>query len=178
MKKNYSKKELFLRIVWSIVSPLFFHTSPRLFYGWRNQILRLMGAKIGKNVKIYPSAIITFPWLLEIGDGVVVSWGVRIYNVGLIKIGEKTILSHNVHLCGATHDFDNPGFAVCRTGLTIGNRVWIASDAFVAPRVVVGDDSIIAARAVVVKNVDPNTLVGGNPAKVIRNVRGAFAKQD
>lgn len=177
MSIYYSKKELILRVVWGVIYPLFFRLSPRLCYSWRNQILRLMGAKIGANVRIFPSAKITFPWLLDIGDGVVVSWNVRIYNLGMTTIGEKTIISQHAHLCGGTHDFENKGFVLQRTGLTIGKRVWIAADAFVGPRVVVGDDSVVAARSVVVKDVEPNTLVGGNPAKIIRSIKGAFANR-
>jgi len=175
MSSYYSKKEFILRVIWGVICPLFFRLSPRLCYGWRNQILRLMGAKIGKNVRIFPSTVITFPWLLVVGDNVVISWDVRIYNLGMTTIGEKTIISQHAHLCGGTHDFESKGFALQRTGLTIGKRVWIAADAFIGPQVIVGDDSVVAARAVIVKNVDPNTLVGGNPAKVIRSIRGAFS---
>lgn len=168
MSKYYSKKEILLRLIWLLVCPLFFRFSPRMIYGWRNFILRIMGARIGRGVKIYPSAIITYPWLLEIDDGVIIAWGVKVYNVGKIKIGSRTIISQHAHLCGATHDITKPGFRVLRTGLEIGNNVWIASDAFIAPGVKVGDNSVVAARAVVVKNVEEGTIVGGNPAKFIR----------
>ena len=168
MSKYYSNKEILLRIIWLVLNPLCFRFSPRMLYGWRNFILRIMGAKIGKRVKIYPTAIITFPWLLELGDGVIIAWGVNVYNVGKIKIGYKTIISQHAHLCGATHDIVNPSFKLLRTGLEIGNNVWIASDAFIGPGVKVGDNSIVAARAVVVKNVEEGTIVGGNPAKIIR----------
>jgi putative colanic acid biosynthesis acetyltransferase WcaF len=127
----------------------------------------MMGAKIGKGVKIFPSVSITMPWLLEVSDGVVVSAGVKIYNLGKIRIGRKTIISQYSHLCGGTHDFRNQGFNLLRTGLEIGNNVWIATDAFIGPGVNVGDNSIVGARAVVVKNVEVGTIVGGNPAKVI-----------
>jgi putative colanic acid biosynthesis acetyltransferase WcaF len=133
-----------------------------------------MGANIGHGVKIYPSAIITFPWLLEIKDKSVISWGVRIYNLGRISIGKKTIISQFAHLCGGTHDIKNPGFDLLRTGLEIGNSVWIASDAFIGPGVRIGDNAVIGARAVVVKDVAPCTIVAGNPAKKIgqRNIPG------
>ena len=63
----YSKIEYFGRILWSIFF-LFFRYSPRVFFGWRNFILRLFGAKIGKNVHIYPSAEIYLPWNLKVGN--------------------------------------------------------------------------------------------------------------
>lgn len=167
INKFYSNKEILLRVIWNVVNLLFFRYSPRLLYNWRNMILRIMGAKIGNGVKIFPSVSITIPWLLEIGDGVVVSAGVKIYNLGKIKIGRKTIISQYSHLCGGTHDFRNQGFTLLRTGLEVGNNVWIATDTFIGPGVHIGDNSVVGARAVVVKNVEEGTIVGGNPAKVI-----------
>jgi len=126
-----------------------------------------MGAKIGKGVKIFPSAIITFPWLLEVGDRTIISWGVKVYNLGKISIGSRTVVSQYAHLCGGTHDFRNPGFKLVRSGLEIGNGVWIATEAFIGPALHIGDNSVVGARAVVVKDVEPYTVVAGNPAKKI-----------
>ncbi|MDD2798966.1 MAG: putative colanic acid biosynthesis acetyltransferase [Bacteroidales bacterium] len=172
MSRYYSKKEILLRIIWGVVQPTLFRLSPRLFYSWRNFLLRLMGAKIGKGVQIFPSVDITFPWLLEVGDKSVIAWNVKVYNLGMIKIGKQTIISQNAHLCGGTHDITHPGFVLKRTGLTIGNKVWIAADAFIGPNVTVGDNSIVAARAVVIKDVDSQSMVGGNPAKLIKKTVG------
>jgi putative colanic acid biosynthesis acetyltransferase WcaF len=167
MSKYYSNKEIVLRYIWLFIQPVLFRYSPRLFYSWRNAILRVLGAKIGKSVKIYPSAIITFPWLLEVNDRAVISWGVKIYNLGRISIGEKTVISQFAHLCGGTHDTENPGFKLIRSEIEIGNMVWIAADAFIGPDVHIGDNAIVGARAVVIKNVEAGTIVAGNPAKVI-----------
>lgn len=167
ISRYYSKREIILRAAWAFINPLLFHFSPRLLYGWRNFILRLMGAKIGTGVKIFPSAVITFPWLLEVKDNAVISWGVKIYNLGKISIGEKTIVSQYAHLCGGTHDIKKPGFVLLRTGLYVGDGVWIASDAFIGPGVRIGDKAIIGARAVVVKDVASCSIVAGNPAKKI-----------
>lgn len=164
---NYSVREMLLRGVWAMVCPIFFRYSFRLFYGWRNFLLRFMGARIGKNVKIYPSAKIMYPWLLEIGDNTTISWDVKVYNLAFSKIGSNTMISQYAHLCGGTHDFRSTAFDLIRTGFTIGNNVWIAADAFVGPGVKVNDNAVIAARAVVVKDVEAGTIVGGNPGKVI-----------
>lgn len=170
MAAYYSSKELLLRFIWAFFEPLFFRLSPRLFYGWRNFILRLFGAKIGRGVKIYPSARIMFPWLLVVEDHVVISWDVKVYNLGTISIGAKTVVSQYAHLCGGTHDFQKPDFLLLRTGLRIGSNVWIAADAFIGPGVNVGDNVVVGARAVVLHDVEANTLVGGNPAKPIRRI--------
>ena len=164
----YSNKEIILRLCWKIVYPLFFRYSPRFFYGWRNQKLRFFGAEIGNKVKIFPSVKIVHPWLLSIGDRSLIAWNVNIYNLGKIEIGIHTIISQNAHLCGGTHDIKKRGFKLLRSGLKIGNDVWIAAEAFIGPGVHVSDNVVIAARAVVVKDVEANTVVGGNPAKVLR----------
>lgn len=169
MARRYSNKELLLRVVWS-VTQLTFSLSPRLFYGWRNMILRMFGASIGNNVEIYPSAKIMFPWLLKVGDNVVISWDVKVYNLGMITIGNGTVISQYAHLCGGTHDYTTNDFTLIRTGLTIGNNVWIAADAFIGPGVTIGDNSVIGARAVVVNNVEANTLAAGNPARPLRKI--------
>jgi putative colanic acid biosynthesis acetyltransferase WcaF len=170
MSQYYSKKEILLRIVWSMVRPVFFNCSPRLLYGWRNFILRVMGARIGKGVKIFPSAIVTYPWLLEIGDRAIVSWKVRIYNLGPVHIGKDSVISQYAHLCGGTHDYALPGFRLIRSGLYVGAGVWIAADAFIGPGVRVNDDAIVGARAVVTSDVQSGTIVGGNPAKTIKKI--------
>jgi putative colanic acid biosynthesis acetyltransferase WcaF len=171
MNPYYTKKEILLRIIWGVIEPLFFRYSPRLLYGWRNMVLRMMGAKIGNSVKIYPSAIIMFPWLLQIGDNATISWEVKVYNLGFSKIGDNTMVSQYSHLCGGTHDYLSKDFELLRTGFTIGNNVWIAADAFVGPGVTVGDGSVVGARAVVLKDVPPNAIVAGNPAKVIKEIQ-------
>lgn len=133
-------------------------------------ILRIFGATIGKNVKIYPSARIMYPWLLRIEDHVVISWDVKVYNLGQITVGSRTIVSQYSHLCGGTHDYASPDFTLLRTGLTIGSNVWIAADAFIGPGVSIGNNAIVGARSVVLKDVEADTLVLGNPAQVIRKV--------
>lgn len=170
MPKYYSRKELLFRMIWAFVEPLLFRYSPRIFYGWRNFLLRLLGAKIGSKVQIFPSARITYPWLLEVGDRSVISWNVKIYNLGKTMIGADTVISQYSHLCGGTHDYLSQNFALIRSGLTIGGHVWIGADAFIGPGVKVNDGSIIAARAVVIRDVPSLVVVAGHPASVVKQL--------
>jgi putative colanic acid biosynthesis acetyltransferase WcaF len=171
MSKYYSKKELVLRLLWSIVELLFFRFSPRLFYSWRNFVLRIMGAKIGKGVQVFPSVRIMFPWNLEIGDRSVLSWDVKVYNLGKIMIGKNTVISQYSHLCGATHDYESRTFMLLAPGLVIGDNVWIAADAFIGPGIKVNNGAVVAARAVVVKDVPSLTVVAGNPARPVKEIK-------
>lgn len=89
---KYSSKEMVLRVSWSVAKPLF-RFSPRVLFGWRAQLLRLFGAKVGKEVHIYNSATIYMPWNLEIGDWSSIGEHAFIYNLGSIVIGSKTTIS-------------------------------------------------------------------------------------
>ena len=164
---NYTFRENILRVLWSIFS-VCFRYSPRLLYGWRNFILRMFGAKIGKGVKIFPSAKIMFPWNLEIGEGAVISWGVIVYNLGKITIGNQTVISQYTHICAGTHDYTSKDFTLLKTPIVIGSNVWVAADAFIGPTVNIGNGAVVAARSVVSKDVPENYIVAGHPAKKIK----------
>ncbi len=164
--RKWTRKELAGRALWVACGPLF-RFSPRLLWGWRCFLLRLFGAKVGRNVHIFPSARVFIPWHLEIGDWSSVGFDVLIYNLGPVRIGSKVTVSQRAHLCAGSHDFRDPAMPLTKPPIAIGDEAWICADAFVGPGVVVGSKAVVAARAVVVKNVAEGEIVGGNPAKVI-----------
>ncbi len=167
--RSYTVGIYFKRLLSTLLWPLF-RFSPRLLYGWRNGLLRLLGARIGKGVKVYPSARITFPWNLEIGENTVISWDVKLYCVGKVKIGRDTIISQYSHICAGSHDYTDPRFRILKLPITIGNHVWIAAEAFIGPDVSIGDNCVVAARSVVIKDVESGTIVAGHPAKVVKQM--------
>ena len=164
---KYSSKEMLLRVSWGMAKP-FFRFSPRISFGWRNFLLRLFGAKVGREVHIYNTAVICMPWNLSIGDWSSIGEYAFIYNLGDIAIGAKTTISQRAHLCAGTHDYTKPDLPLLKSPITIGDQAWICADAFVGPGVHVGNGAVVAARAVAMKNVDPWAIVAGNPATVIK----------
>ncbi len=164
---RYSRQENLKRVLWAIVRP-FFHFSPRVFFGWRNFLLRLFGARIGKHVHIYNSAQIYFPWNLEVGDWSAIGEYAFIYNLGPIHIGSQVTISQRVHLCAGTHDYTDPSLPLQKPPIVIGDQAWICADAFVGPGVTVGEGALVGARAVAVKDVEPWQIVAGNPARPIK----------
>jgi putative colanic acid biosynthesis acetyltransferase WcaF len=166
--KRYSRKELCYRILWG-VGRQFFRLTPRPCFGIRRSILRLFGAKVGRRVHIYSSSHIYLPWELTIGDDSAIGEWALIYNLGKVTVGERTIISQRTHLCAGTHDYKDPTMPLIKTPIQVGSDVWICADAFVGPNVKIEDGSIVAARAVVVKDVDHGEIVGGNPAKLIKS---------
>lgn len=164
---KYSKKELVLRILWGLIKPLFKY-SPRTFFSWRIFLLRLFGARIGSNVHIYNSAYIYLPWKLTIGDFSAIGEWALIYNLGQVNIGRHVILSQRTHLCAGTHDYTERTLPLKTSPISIEDQAWICADAFIGPYVIVGEGAVVGARAVATKNIEPWTVVAGNPAKFIK----------
>lgn len=164
---KYSKRELLLRVIW-IFGKLVFRLTPRPCFGLRRAILRCFGAKVGRNVNIYPSALIYFPWNLEIGDDSSIGEWALIYNLGTITIGERTTISQRAHLCAGTHDYKDAAMPLMKPPINVGDEVWVCADSFVGPKVNIASRAIVAAASVVVKDVACNNIVGGNPAKFIK----------
>ena len=163
---KYSSREMIWRIFWWIINPLF-RFSPRPFFKWRRNLLRLFGAKVGRDVHVYNSAIIYMPWNLEIGDWSAIGENCLIYNLGSVKIGAKSTISHRAHICAGTHDYSDPKLPLLKPPIIIEDQTWICADAFVGPGVTVGEGAVVGARAVVVKDVEPWSVVAGNPAKMV-----------
>lgn len=165
--KKYTHGEQAKRVLWMALKP-FFRWSPRPFFGWRRFLLRRMGARIGAHVHIYSSAVIYFPWNLTIGNNSSIGENALIYNLGPIVIGENATVSQRAHLCAGTHDYKRKDMLLEKPPIVLGNQVWICADAFIGPNVTVSDGAVVAACAVVVKDVAPWSVVGGNPARHIK----------
>ena len=129
--------------------------------------MRWFGARVGAHVRVCPSTRILFPWNLRIGDWSALAEDVRIYNPGLIVIGESVTISHGAHLCSGTHEYTQPDLPLLRPPIKIGDNAWICSEAFIGPGVRVGAGVVVGARAVVSRTVKPWTVVVGNPARCI-----------
>lgn len=161
-------KNRLLRLVWNLAWFFLFRPTPSFFFGWRNFVLRIVGAKIGKDVHIYPSTIIWAPWNLQMADGSALGPHVICYSMDKITIGRNTTVSQYAYLCTGTHDIRHPNFLLITKPIIIGANAWVAADAFVGPGVKIGDGAVIGARSVVVKDVKPWVVVGGNPVKLLK----------
>lgn len=154
-------------MLWDLAHPLFAY-SPRPFWGWRNGLLRLFGARIGRDCRIHPSALITIPWNLAIEDSVGVGDRAILYALGPIAIGSRATISQGAHLCAGTHDYRDPTMPLVKSPIAIGEDAWVCAEAFVAPGIVVGQRAIVGARGVVTRDVAADCIVAGNPARVVK----------
>jgi len=164
---NYRPEEYRRRVLWRVVKPLL-RLIPRFLYGWRNSILRLFGAKIGTAVRIYPSVDIFFPWNIKIGDEVTIGDKVQLYSLGKIIIGDGTMISYEAHFCAGSHDYMERNLPLLKPEIRLGQGIWVCSEAFIGPGVEIGDFSIIGARAALFKSFPDFSIIGGNPAKWLK----------
>jgi putative colanic acid biosynthesis acetyltransferase WcaF len=164
---KYSRIEQIRRIGWAAAWPLF-RLSPRILFGWRNFLLRLFGARIGKEVHIYNTARISLPWQLEVGDWSAIGDRAIIYNLGKISIGMRVTISQGAHLCAGSHDYSDPSLSLLKPPITVEDQAWVCADSFIGPGVTVGEGAVVGARAVVTKDVTAWDVVAGNPARVIK----------
>ncbi|MFI5107219.1 MAG: putative colanic acid biosynthesis acetyltransferase [Terriglobales bacterium] len=154
--------------LWWIVQATLFRLSPQVLYGFRSFLLRLFGARIGKGVLIRPSARITYPWHLEIGDHCWVGDDSVLYNLGKITIGNDVAIAHRVYLCTGLHDYEDPQFSIAASPITIEDEVWLPNDIFVGPGVTIGRGCVVGARSTVLRDLPEMMLCAGYPAKPIR----------
>ena len=165
----FSLKNRMARALWGLVYVFLFRPSPRIFFGWRNFLLRLFGAKIGSKCCIYSKAEIWAPWNLVCSEVVAVADGAVIYNPSLVTLGSHTIVSQHAYICGATHDPDDANFPLISKPVIIGSYSWVCARSTVMPGVVLGEGSVLALGAVATKNIEDWAIYGGVPAKKLRN---------
>lgn len=93
------------------------------------------------------------------------------YNQAMVTLRRKATVSQYAYLCTASHDTAQPNTAkkgLLTAPITIGEGAWVGTRAFIGLGVEVGEGAVVGATASVFKDVEPWTVVGGNPAKEIK----------
>lgn len=155
-------------LLWWLIQGSIFRFSLHNMYSWRNFLLRLFGAKIGKNVQIRSSAKFTYPWKVTIGDYSWVGDHVEFYSLDNIVVGNHCIISQHSYLCTGSHDIKDPTFSLITKPINIEDGAWIASDVFIYPGTTVGQMAVVAARSTVTQDINANEVHGGSPSKFIK----------
>lgn len=168
--KNTSLKYKSGRILWEAVYFFFFKPTPRwCFNSWRIFLLKLFGAKIGNGCRVLPSCYVWAPWNLSMGSYSALSSDVDCYSVDRIEIGSRVTISQRTFLCAASHDIKSLALPLTSQPIVIEDHAWICAEVFIGPGVKIGRGSIVSARSVCVKDVMSFKVVGGNPAKVLKD---------
>ena len=162
-------KNKLARLSWNCFALVFFRPfGGPLFRYYRSFVLRLWGARVGKHCAIAASVKIWAPWNLTLGDFVAVGSRAELYNVASIIMGANITVSQDAYLCTASHNIAYLKKPLVFKQIMIGDSAWVAAKSIVLPGVAIGEGAVVAAGSVVTEDVEPWTVVGGNPAKFIK----------
>lgn len=168
-ENHLGRKHQVIRLLWGITWALCARWLPRSAgKGWKNFLLRVFGAKIAKTAHVYSTAKIYYPPFLTMGENSCLADDVECYNVAPIKIGANTTVSQGAYLCTASHDVTSPRNPLITAPIVIEDQAWIGAKAYIGMGVTIGQGAVVGATASVYKDVEPWTIVGGNPAKFIK----------
>lgn len=169
LEPSFTLRNRALRQLWSLVWLVLFRPSPRPMHFWRSCLLRIFGARLGRNVHVYPGVMIWAPWQLVIGDNVGIASGVTLYNMDYIRIGNNCVISQGAHLCAGSHDYNSRNFQLIAKPIELEPHVWVCAGAFISPGVKIAKGSVIAPHSVVTRSLHQGwMLYAGQPAKAIK----------
>jgi len=132
----------------------------------------LIGKKVDSNFSLIPPFYTAGGAEIRVGHNVFINQNCTFYDLGGLDIGDDVMIGPNVSIITTGHPLDPAQRRAVTIGkpIVIERNVWIAAGATIIGGVRVGENSVVAAGAVVTRDVSPNTLVGGNPARVIRAI--------
>ena len=168
-ENHLGRRHQVIRLVWGIVWPLGTWFLPRsMGMGWKRMLLRAFGAKIHPTANIYSSARIYYPANLTMEEYSCLASEVDCYNVAPIVVGANTTVSQGAYLCTASHDITDPMNPLITAPIILKDQAWVGAKAYIGMGVTIGQGAVVGATASVYKDVEPWTIVGGNPAKVLK----------
>lgn len=178
--KELSGKEAYSKISTRLASyVLDFHLLLLSITTWiplhsvRNFIWRLSGVKLGKMSTLHTGVKVYDPRGITIGDGTIVGYRTLLDGRRPITIGSHTDIASEVMIYNEEHDLADEEFKATGASVNIGNYVFIGPRAIILPGVTIDDGAVVAAGAVVTKDVGRLEIVGGVPARLItkRNLK-------
>jgi len=162
------------RAMFSVAWCLLASWTPPPLYRWRRVVLLAFGARMHPTSKVYGSVRIWSPRNLVMDAHAAVGPRATLYTMATITLGAYSIVSQGAHLCTGSHDVEDPHFQLIRKPIRVGERAWVAADAFVGPGVVVGDGAILGACGCAMTDLEPWSIYRGNPAAKVRERRIRF----
>lgn len=133
----------------------------------RNRGMRMMGVRMSKNVMLYSGFSVRNPKRLTIEDGVSIGPKVLLDARMGLTIRENAVIAYDAIIWTLNHDYNDVHFGGKGASVEIGSFAWVCCRSIILPGVKIGEGAVIASGAVVTKDVDPYTIVGGVPAKKI-----------
>ncbi|SDM96282.1 acyltransferase [Pseudomonas azotoformans] len=140
----------------------------------RQRMLRRQGASLAPLVMINAVEFEGSVACFSVGTGSFIGKRTFIQLHAAVRVGAHVAINEGVRILTGTHGLDDPAWRLKVAPVVIGDYAWVATDAIILPGVTIGEGAVVGAGSVVGRNVEPYSVVAGNPARVIRS-RGAHA---
>lgn len=158
-----------------------FNSVPMQDENRRKDIQAVLFGRAGKNLRIYPPIHVDFGCNIFTGDNVFINQNCTFLDNNTITIGERVLIAPDVRIYAGDHPINgseryidqgngNAYIVSSSKPVTIGDDVWIGGGAIILPGVTIGNNVVIGAGSVVTKDIPDNVVVGGNPAKIIKQL--------
>lgn len=169
LKKDFDKKDFYAGAsvvkvaLWYFTSVIFIRSGIIPFSSVIVGILRIFGAKIGKDVRIKPGIYIHYPWRLSVGNH---SWlaECRIENLAQVTIENNVCVSQKAMLLTGNHNYKSVNFDLITKPIILEEGCWIGANATVCPGIIVKSHAVLTVGSIATKDLEPYCIYQGNPA--------------
>lgn len=139
---------------------------------YKGLLEELLGREIDASVAIVSPFYCDCGCRLGVGKNVIINKGATILSAGRVEIGDNVLIAPDVKIVTVNHDLRDRMNLFHFGKVTVKEGAWICIGAIVCPGVTIGKNAVVAAGAVVTRDVPDNVMVGGNPARVVRRLEG------
>lgn len=161
-------RPLFIVVLWYLINSILFSSFiPGTV--WRVFLLKLFGAKVGKNILIKPFVRVKYPWKLSIGNNSWIGEKTWIDNIDTVVIGENCCISQGVYICSGNHNWSSESFEYLSSSIVIKDKVWVASMSQLSPGVILNEGVVLCIGSVAFNELDSWSIYKGNPAEKIKD---------
>lgn len=137
----------------------------------RNQLSQLFGYRVPDTLRVFPPFYTDFGKNIHVGERVFINACCHFQDHGGVTLGDGCQIGHNVVFATLNHELSPEERASTRPApILLGKNVWVGSNATILQGVTIGDNAIVAAGAVVTKDVSANSIVAGVPARFLKSI--------
>jgi putative colanic acid biosynthesis acetyltransferase WcaF len=175
MKVDLSKYNTALKtsklkaLIWYFMNVLFFINPLNPISSLKVYILRVFGAKIGRNVLIKPGVSIKYPWLLDIGNHVWIGENVWIDNLAKVTIDDNVCISQGAMLLCGNHNYKKSTFDLIVGSIHLKEGAWIGAKSIICPKITINSHAVLSVNSLANCDLEAYSIYQGNPAVKIRD---------
>ncbi|KSU62706.1 acetyltransferase [[Bacillus] enclensis] len=151
----------------------YFNATKETEYEERVDLIKQLFGSTGEKVYMEPNFRCDYGYNIHTGDNFFANFDCVILDVCEVRFGEHCMLAPGVHIYTATHPvhpYERIKGMEYGEPVVIGNNAWIGGGAIINPGVTIGDNVVVASGAVVTRDIPSNVVVGGNPARIIKEI--------